>query len=148
MWENCSVGCEQEGCSRKREPEQRTTDNQSPLVSRLHNKEAEKECTQRNMITGIVAEYYQRNEKQRWLSCIQRNMITGIVAEYYQRNGKQRWLSWKLFLSLTGTRWNALGSGLTCPCLLLRKTTFAAWFWTICSLYIWSQLMPTSKQLQ
>ena len=38
MRENCSVGCEQEGCSRQGEPEQRTTGNQSHSVSILLKK--------------------------------------------------------------------------------------------------------------
>ena len=32
MRENCSVGCEQEGCPRQEKPEQRTTANQTPLL--------------------------------------------------------------------------------------------------------------------
>ena len=35
----------------------------------------------------------------------------------------------KSILSLTGSHWSLLRSGVTCSCLLLRKTTLAAWFW-------------------
>ena len=35
----------------------------------------------------------------------------------------------KSILSLTGSQWIFLRSGLTCSCLLLLKMTLAAWFW-------------------
>ena len=35
----------------------------------------------------------------------------------------------KSILSLPGSLWSFLRSGVTCSCLLLRKTTLAAWFW-------------------
>ena len=47
MRENCSVGCEQEGCSRQGEPERRMTGSQSPKVSFLYKKEFSSEQEQR-----------------------------------------------------------------------------------------------------
>ena len=49
----------------------------------------------------------------------------------------------KIILSFTGSQCNSLSSGLTCLCRFLRKTTFAVWSWTFCSLCIWSQLFRT-----
>ena len=40
----------------------------------------------------------------------------------------------KTILSLTGSQWSALSSRLTCSWSHLRKTTFIAWFWTLCNL--------------
>ena len=72
MKKNFSVGYEQEGCSRLREPEQSTTGNRSPYVYILYKKEffphlnwngvCEKKCIQRDSMTGMVAGY---NEKKR-----------------------------------------------------------------------------------
>ena len=54
----------------------------------------------------------------------------------------------KSFLSLTGNQWSFLRSGLTCSCLLLRKTTLVACVGFFLRRYIWSEVMSMSKELQ
>ena len=106
------VGCGEEHCSRQGAPEQRTTGDQSPWVSILHWKEC----------------FHQNWNGEYEMECTQRDRMTDMVAGYHQRNERQRWLSWKVSFLWLGAR-NFLRSGVTCSCLLLRKTILAAWFW-------------------
>ena len=110
LWENCSVRCEQEGCSRQGDHEQRMTSNQSPYVSILHNRVFSFELVPR-VWEGVYAERLGD-------SCC------GRVPS--KKQTKVAVL--KIILSLTGSQWSALSCGLTCSCLLLQKETFSASF--------------------
>ena len=53
----------------------------------------------------------------------------------------------KVVCSLIGSQWSALSSNPVCSCLLLKKATFTAWFWTFTP-FTSDLLMSMSKELQ
>ena len=79
------------------------------------------------------------HKKQLFSSELQWRVRDGVYTERHEdrvpsKKRKTKVAVLKTIPSLTGSQWSALSSGLTCSCPLLRKTTFTAWFWTLCSL--------------